>query len=408
MGIKDFSKAFKARRVVKWRDLSGKSIAVDAMTEIWRAALGAKNVKTLTDKDGNPTLHISVILANLIEVQSNGVKSVWIFDYDKTHDENVEFHNPAKIPEIMKRRKRRDDARRKIELLQSKQDELFSDSDNDSDKDNNDEEIAQQEKRAFSATKSMINDIKLLLNCFNVSYIEAPSGFEGEQIAAYLSSTEVVDAVYSGDTDPIPFGAKVLLRKNPRDKKIYEYTQTDILNQIKEENTNVENPTLADIRKICAILGSDYSKRTRGVGPKTVKKKYNELEIQDDQKKAINEFKKMPNMENIKVHNDENKAFTNCYIDDLIDWLVNEKSFTKLRVTRWIEKIMEKKDGKWVTKPPGKKTTKKVSKKVNKPLGKKTTKKVSKKVSKKTTKKTPKKPFVLPPKKGERAKKTNN
>ena len=67
MGIHDFTKCFKAARVVKLADYANSTCAVDAMGEIWRAALGAKSVAILTDANGKPTLHISVILANIAE-----------------------------------------------------------------------------------------------------------------------------------------------------------------------------------------------------------------------------------------------------------------------------------------------------------------------------------------------------
>lgn len=102
MGIKDFSKTFEAVRVVKWKDLKNKTVAIDAMTEIYRAALGAQSTHTLTDRDGNPTIHLSVLLANIVEMQSNGIKQIWVFDHDAEADANASFHNPNKINELEK------------------------------------------------------------------------------------------------------------------------------------------------------------------------------------------------------------------------------------------------------------------------------------------------------------------
>jgi len=342
MGIKDFSKTFNHNRVVKWRDLKGKTIAIDTMTELYRASLGTKNTKLLTDSNGNPTIHISVILSNIIEIQSNNIDAIWVFDFDQNSSDSKEFHNPAKLVEIRERRERREKARVEIEELENKE-VLFSDSDEEEiHKNNKQNKINQLEKRTFRIDQEQINEIKLILNFLHIKYVESPEGFEGEHIAAYLSSNNMVDGVYSGDTDPIPFGAKVLYRKNARDKKIYEYKQYDILEQLSASNSNIENPTLQDIQKACSLLGSDFSKRTRGVGPKTILKKMNTIELTEDQKIAMVEFNKQPNMSDIKINNEDKKIFTNCDIDNLLDWLVDEKSFTRQRVQNWFNKIVVK------------------------------------------------------------------
>ena len=369
MGIKDFSKAFKAcRTIANWNTYKGKIIAIDAMTEIWRSALGAKSVKTLSDADNNPTIHINVIMANIIKMQKNGVKTIWVFDHDQDGS-CTEHHIAAKSDEVAERRKKRAEAKAKIEDLE-KEEPLFSDDEDDERKQSSEQDIQtdnqadnqvnkqaniqQQEKRAFCVSKEMINDIKFILTCLNISYVEAPATFEGEHLAAYFTSSEVglADAVYSGDTDPIPFGAPILLRKNPRDKKIYEYRQTDILDQIHEViGDDYDYPTIDDIRKICAILGSDYSKRTKGIGAKTVLRKYKVIKLAADQKTAISEFEKIPDISDITVHNNQYEAFTNTNVDLLVDWLVNNKSFAKSRVLKWIEDVMEKNEqGVWTVK----------------------------------------------------------
>ena len=60
MGIKNFSKTFNPTRIIKNKDLKNMTLAIDAMTELYRASLGAKTVDLLTDDEGNPTLFISM------------------------------------------------------------------------------------------------------------------------------------------------------------------------------------------------------------------------------------------------------------------------------------------------------------------------------------------------------------
>lgn len=333
MGIKDFSKVFKALRTIKWGDYDGQSIAIDSMTEIYRAALGAKTVNALTDSKGRPTMHINVYLANIIEWQKQNITQIHVFDHE-SDEKSKEFHNPAKVGELLKRQQKK-------EVAQKKKDDLFSDSEDDEETtQTKQDQKSSLEKQLFRADKTMINDIKFMLNCFNIQYVEAPEGFEGECIASYLNSTGRVDAVYSGDTDPIAFGAPVLLRRNPRDKKIYEYHQSDILKQLKKANPVFKEPDLDDVRKVCLILGTDFAKKTPKIGPATVLKKLDTLRLTKEQKDAWSHFEETPNSDDIEIHNEEKTPFVNCQPEILLEWLVKEKSFSRSKVINWIRKVI--------------------------------------------------------------------
>jgi len=385
MGIKNFSKAFRATRVVKYKDLKGKTLAIDAMTELYRAALGAKSVSALTDAFGNPTMHINVILSIVIELHKNNVNQIWVFDHNQ--DPNADFHNPMKLGELAKRRKRKEVALDQIKSITDVKDTdpLFSD-DDEPDQDQV-VELAQHttviavdiqpaiakssveknlvakssvekspvakspvakspstknklnslEKQTFSVSNDMINDIKLMLTYLNIKFIEAPAGFEGEAIASYLTRIDMADAVFSGDTDPIAYGARVLYRRNPRDKQIYEYTNEDILNQI-AENSDIIEVTIDDLLTAAMALGTDACDKTPGIGPATVLKKLSTIKLTDKQKNAMKEFTKIPSKDSIKIVSSDKKAFEDANIDDLVDWLVNTKSFSRTRITTLLSK----------------------------------------------------------------------
>ena len=341
MGIKNFSKTFNPTRIIKNKDLKNMTLAIDAMTELYRASLGAKTVDLLTDDEGNPTLFISVLISNILEFHKNNVNQIWVFDYDQDADKS--FHNPAKLDELIKRKQKKQAAQEKIDKL--KEDPLFSDDEEeeldketdtktdetDKETDKQDKETDKQdkinalEKQLFSVNKTVINEVKLILNCLNIKWAEAPHGFEGECVATYLNVSGVADAVYSADTDPIAFGAKKLLRKNPKDKKIYEYTQENILEQLQSVTTN-HSPELYDIRKIAVILGTDVCDKTAGVGAKTVFKKYRNITLTKKQEQAIQFFDKHPN-NNLLINNEDKQPFININLDELLLWLVNIKKF---------------------------------------------------------------------------------
>jgi hypothetical protein len=50
------------------------------------------------------------------------------------------------------------------------------------------------------------------------------------------------------------------------------------------------NITYFDFVKISVILGSDFCEKTKGIGIKTVLKKYNNIELTEEQKLAYNYF----------------------------------------------------------------------------------------------------------------------
>jgi 5'-3' exonuclease len=339
MGIKNFSKVFNHNGAIKIKDLSGKTIAIDVMHKLYQAALGAKSVSTLTDSEGRPTIHINVILSNILEFKRNNVNQIWVFDYQ--YDPNdKEFHNPIKLEEIEKRRKKRKDAEEKLKkIAESKVNENSTTITEDSGATQAfSDDIDQLEKMSFRPTKETIDDIKLILDYLNIKYIESPFGYEGESIATYLNMKGDVDAVYSGDTDPIAYGAKTLLRVNPRDKKIYEYTQDSIIKQLDDKHKLESKRTISDIRKVAVIMGTDFCNKTPKIGPKTVLTKLDSIKLTEQQKDAIGEYQKLETADiKLVIKNKDKTAFSDSN-DKLIDWLVNKKGFNRERLQKLFTK----------------------------------------------------------------------
>lgn len=372
MGIQFFSKVFRPYNTIKLKELSGRTIAIDAMTEIYRAVLGSKSVGMLTDKNGNNTMHINVIMANIIEMQKLGIKTIWVFDHVNSTEEK-QHHNPDKANELLKRRQRKDEAKEQLKELQLKEqlkdkkykntntstEEILLDDDlpnfsnisnipspttdkkeiyllDEEDKPKSTKEKKDQlEKQIFTVDKALIDDVKFILNCFSIKYIESPAGFEAEQIASHLTIKGECDGVYSGDTDPIAFGAKFHFRKSTKDKVLYCYSQEDILSQISKETKS--SSSLNDIQKICVILGCDFAKKTPKIGPKTVIAKYKNVSLTDEQKKAMVVFNK--DMPSVDIINKDKVAFEDNTADKLYSWLTEDKSFNPLRIKKWLDKI---------------------------------------------------------------------
>ena len=344
MGIHDFTKVFQHNGEIKFNELKNKTISIDASVELYRSSLGMKNINTLTDKNGNSTIFINVILSNIIRYEKNKINQIWVFDFDPNKSINKEFHNPLKIDELLKRKEKKEKAIKEIKMLKEKseEDELFSDDDDDEEEENkqsNIDKIHVQEKRCFSINKYMINDLKFILNCLDICWIEAPETYESEHICGCLTQdlyNNMADLVLSTDMDSLIYGAKSVIKKNTRDKKYYLYDLNTIL---------VKNDlTIDDLRKISIILGCDFSPKTPRIGPKTVLKKFKDIELTEKQQDAFKHFScECPSINNLDWHNkiSEIEPYKNLEkINILLDWLEKEKSFNRNRIKKQFAKII--------------------------------------------------------------------
>jgi flap endonuclease-1 len=371
MGIKDFSKTFSASSEdLKMRDFRERKIAIDGNNLIYRASLGIKEVARLTDKYGRPTAHINVLFANIIEFKKESIGQVWTFDFME-EEKDLPPHNPLKIRELMKRQKRKEDAQKRIEELKIEleevDDKLFSDSEEEEVKEEKKERerkiirerIEKQKKVEFVVDPQMVWDIRFILTCLDIPYVDAPRGFEGEQIASKLNSEGIVDYILSSDMDVLLFGGRRVIRKQYKKKRYDVYDLEEILERYSISHN--------DLIKIGVILGSDFAPKTKGVGPKTImrrekkkkkekekkeeeKRRFETIELTPEQKEAVRFFEKpIPPLQHLDWKNwagsmeeSERASFTSRdKINILIDWLVDERGFSRERVIKQIKKVAQ-------------------------------------------------------------------
>ena len=120
--------------------------------------------------------------------------------------------------------------------------------------------------------RKLINDCKFILECFNMKFMVSPKDVEAEAVCAKLTENDY-DLVWSCDTDALLYGAKNLVRElNMNGKKCIQLYQLDKL-------LSDNDITINDLCKIGIILGSDHAPKTPRVGPKTVLKKYKDIEL---------------------------------------------------------------------------------------------------------------------------------
>ena len=183
----------------------------------------------------------------------------------------------------------------------------------------------------------IVNDCKFILDCFNITWCIAPKGIEAEHLAAILTKTNELDFradfVYSTDVDALLYGAKKLVRNiKSKGKKILQlYDLDDIL-----LDNNITQP---ELQKIGIILGSDHSPKTPGIGPKTVLRKFRNIELTNEQKNAIEVFNKPIDIKNIEFNNYDNNILEDSVkINKLLDWL-ETKNFSRIRIKTQILKV---------------------------------------------------------------------
>ena len=348
MGIKDFTKVpqfephKEISKIEKLKEQAPKikGLVVDGNIEIHRASLGGPKVKTLTDANGNPTLHISVLLSNIMKYISLDIDQVWIFDFHCEDKQNDVEHIPQKEKELQKRKKHKEKAKKELEKLEKPKLKFRTVKDEDEVK-LDEKKKSSLEKQSFQLTPSMFKDIEFILEKLGITYIEAPCGFESEQMAAMLTKREseaknILDikekttTVLTSDSDALLFGAKYILKKKIRSTKYHLYK----LKKLLKDN----NLKLKDLQKIGLILGSDYAPKTKGVGPKTVLKKFNNIDLTDEQKEGLKQFRKKMTDKDIKKAKVYKSKRTKKSVQELLNWLISDKLFRK---ERW-KKLMIK------------------------------------------------------------------
>lgn len=266
MGVKDFFKLFTGR-VVNLNTLRGQTIAIDAMTEIYRATLGIR--EPLRTTSGKVTTHISVLITIISKYRKAGINQIYVFD--------------GEVPPALKGRElaRRRELRRKV---------LITD----------------------NVTTEVIEDVKKIIRLMGIPYMVAPDGFDAEHICAELNSTNVVDHVLSTDADVFLYGGKSLLKYEKR--QLMQYTRADFIAQ-----TGIPDANIVDA---AVLLGTDFNAKTKGIGPKSLAARWESVTKTPEQTFAVALFRTKPTLPQVIRHD--------AQIPALLDWLVT-MDFSRVR-----------------------------------------------------------------------------
>lgn len=315
------------KREVELIELSGKKIAIDAFNTLFQFLSIIRDRITgepLRDHSGRITSHLSGIFyrnTNLIEF---GVKPIYVFDGPPP-----EFKKKT----IEEREARKEEAVRKWEEAIRKGEPAIK--------------YAQATSRL---SNEMIDDAKKLLDYMGIPWIVAKS--EGEAQCSYMCGKGEVYAVGSQDHDSLLFGSPRLIRNLSISGK-RKLPGKEVYVEVKPELIELENAlknlgiSREQLILIGLLVGTDYNKGIKGIGPKTALKLVNECknletllkkvewESEFDAEDIFNFFLDPPVTNNYKIEWKEPKP------EKIIKFMVEEHDFSRERVEKVVEKLRE-------------------------------------------------------------------
>jgi len=315
------------RHILSLKELTGKSLAVDGNNALHQflSITRKPDGSPFTDPQGNITSHLIGLMFRSSRLMSEyAMRLIFVFDGEP----------PAlKRPEIERRRAIRDRAERELaEALRRK-----------------------DVQTAFSKavmtgrlTKEMISDAKQLLYLLGIPYVQAPS--EAEAQAAYMTAQGHVWAANSQDYDSLLFGAPRLVRYVTIQGREY-LPSKGMARRLEPElieaedllaNLSLSREQLIDI---AILVGTDFNKGVRGVGPKTALKLMREYGSIENLPERIGR-KVSENCEEIRriflnppVTSSFSTSLHPVREGELYDFLCRQRGFSRNRVDTVVERM---------------------------------------------------------------------
>ncbi|MBI2452314.1 flap endonuclease-1 [Candidatus Pacearchaeota archaeon] len=316
------------RRDVKFEELKGKAIAVDAFNAIYQflSSIRQPDGTPLMDSKKRITSHLSGLFYRNINLLHLGIKLIYVFDgkYNILKNRTHELREEAK-----------EDYREKYEIA----------------KDEKDVEAMGKYARGFAKLdEGMIAESKELLEAMGIVVVQAPS--EGEMQCAKLVKDGEAYAVGSQDYDAIVVGAKRLIQNLTlarKRKTVSGYVDIAPEMIVYEEVLNNLGIDSDQLISLAILVGTDFNpKGVKGIGPKKalalVKAKKYPVEIFKEVEHQVDfnwhevfEIFKKPNVKPIKV------IFPKLDEDKIKKILVDEHDFSLERVEKQLDKLKEAK-----------------------------------------------------------------
>jgi len=308
-------------------DLAGKKVAIDAFNTCFQFISIIRDRFTgepLRDSHGNVTSHLSGIMYRFSKMLEAGVRPVMVFD-----GKPPAFKRGTQVA----REERKQAAEKKWKEAV--------------DKGENGYKHAQATSRF---TPQMVADAKELLGYMGVPVIQAPS--EGEAMCASMCKSGIVDFASSQDYDSLLFGAPRLLRNVSISGK-RKLPNQEVWVEVKPEMLELENVlsvlgiTREQLIIMGMLIGTDYNDGVKGVGPKTA------LKLVKEHRTLASVIEKTGWEEGVDLQ-EVFELFSDPKVEERpeIDWakpqpdkimkfLSDEHDFSRERVAKVVERIME-------------------------------------------------------------------
>lgn len=314
------------RKEVKFEELKGKVIAVDAFNALYQflSSIRQPDGTPLMDSKKRITSHLSGLFYRNIALLSEGMKLIYVFDgeYHELKNRTHEIRENAK-----------ESAREKYEEARDEEDI---------------EGMGKYARGFVKLNEKMINESKELLEAMGVAVVQAPG--EGEMQCAQLVKDGEAYAVGSQDYDSLVVGGKRLIQNLTLARK--RKTRGGVVyiapEMIEYEKVLNELGIDAD-RFICLgiLTGTDFNPGgVKGIGPKkalaAVRANKYPIEIfrefegrMDFDWKKVFEIFKRPNVNKVKI------SFPKLDAEKIKEILVNEHDFSLERVEKQLDKLKE-------------------------------------------------------------------
>lgn len=311
-------------------DLSGKTLAIDAYNAIYQflSIIRGPDGTPLKDSSGRVTSHLAGLLYRNINLMEAGIRPAYVFD-GKPH-----VLKAGTLAERSERRSKAHDEWR----------EAVTEGDL--------EKARCKAQQASRINNDIVAGSRILLTYLGLPVIQASE--EGEAQAAYMASRGDVWAASSQDFDALLFGAPRLVRNlniTGRRKMPGSKEYRDVFIEVIELENVLKMHNLSSREQLidmCILMGTDYNKGIRGIGPKKGLKLIKQYGTLDRVLEAINES--IPNHECVRdifMHYEKMDGYKlewhSPNRDSIIEFMCHEHGFSEDRITSALDRLEGKK-----------------------------------------------------------------
>jgi len=307
-------------------ELKGKVIAIDAYNALHQflSIIRQRDGTLLKDSSGEVTSHLTGLLYRTSNLVEKGIKPIYVFD-GKPH--------PLKMDTLNGRKAIKEKAMEEWERAKERGDM---------------EEARKKAQQTSVLSKEMVEEAKKLLEALGIPYVQAPG--EGEAQASFMCMKGDADFVSSQDFDCLLFGAPMLVRnvaitgkrKMPGRQKWVNVSPEKIVLQDVLSEHGITREQLVDI---AILVGTDFNKGVKGIGPKTALKlikKYGRIEevLREEDISGLDNIDEVRNIFlNPSVAEDYSTEWKAVNEEGVINFLCGEHQFGEKRVRHALEKF---------------------------------------------------------------------